>query len=500
MRYYLFTSKSKVSEIEEYPAVVLRRDSWDDFGYKTTLELMYYPSQKEGGQAIGHAKIMHDGDAEGYTDFKEHQFNELSEHYCCLGQTSEYYKNIKRLNLECMLEDLNDCAVSDTIRGKFSSLVGFSTSLLRSSMAEKLLNEAKVIFSSQVTVPQKKEDDFSFKYNVQLLNSRESTEMSFNFAREEILPFRINVLVGKNACGKSQVLSNLALTLSGMGIENKGEITKHDHSSLFGDVHVISYSPFDTFKDLSQLNGGKVSKTNISSGLIPYKFYGIRKLVNIDGKQEVVLKSHKETKKELNKSYNEILKNNQLDFISEIFETCLGWKVVTGDPKKVIDNYDNFSSGQKILVKTITDFLSSVKKDDLVLIDEPETYLHPQGVSNFYHCIKKLLDYTKSYCIMATHSPIIIQETPSKFINIMTEVGTNIRVKKPNSETLGQGFSSIISEIFKIDFDDLSFFDTLEEFKKKGVTLDKLELILGNKLDFSAKSYFMSLNGPNNEE
>lgn len=53
MRYYLFTSKSKVSEIEEYPAVVLRRDSWDDFGYKTTLELMYYPSQKEGGQAIG---------------------------------------------------------------------------------------------------------------------------------------------------------------------------------------------------------------------------------------------------------------------------------------------------------------------------------------------------------------------------------------------------------------------------------------------------------------
>jgi predicted ATPase len=493
VRYYLFTSKSKVSEIKEYPAVVLRRDSWDDFGYKTTLELMYYSSQKEGGQNIGHVKIMHDSDSEGYTEFEDTQFNELSGNYCCLGQTTEYYKNIKNLNLECLLEDLNDCAVSDVIRDKFSNLIGFTTSLLRSSMAEKLLHEAKIIFSSQVTVPQKKEDDFSFKYKIQLPNSREITEMDFNFERQEILPFRINALVGKNACGKSQVLSNLALSLSGMGVENKGEITKFDPASLFGDVHVISYSPFDTFKDLSQLNGGKVSKANIHSGLIPYKFYGIRKLVNIDGVQAVILKSHEEIKKELNRNYNTILKNNQRDFIKDVFEACLGWKVVVGDPKKVIDNYDNFSSGQKIIIKMITDFLSSVKKDDLVLMDEPESYLHPQGVSNFYHCIKKLLTHTKSYCIMATHSPMIIQETPSKYINIMSEVGSNIRVKKPSSETLGQGLSSIISEVFKIDFDDLSFFDTFKEFKKNDVTLEKLELILGNKLDFSAKSYFMSL-------
>jgi predicted ATPase len=500
VRYYLFTSKSKVSEILEYPAVVLRRDSWDDFGYRTTLELMYYASQKEGGQIIGHVKILHDSDAEGYTEFEEHQFNELSEKYCCLGQTSEYYKNIKRFNLECLLEDLKDCAVSDIIRDKFSNLIGFSTSLLRSSMAEKLLNEAKVIFSSEVTVPPRNEDDFSFKYKIQLPNSREPTEMDFNFERQEILPFRINVLVGKNACGKSQVLSNLAVTLSGMGVENKGEITKFDKSSLFGDVHVISYSPFDTFKDLSQLNGGKVSKSNISSGFIPYKFYGIRQLVNIDGIQEVLLKSHREIKKELYRSYNVILKNNERDFVKDLFEACLGRKVVVGDPKKVIDNYDNFSSGQKILIKMITDFLSSVKKDDLVLIDEPETYLHPQGVSNFYHCIKKLLTYTKSYSIMATHSPIIIQETPSMFINIMSEVGSNIRVKKPSAETLGQGLSSIISDVFKVDFDDLSFFDTLKEFKKNDVTLVELENILGNQLDFSAKSYFMSLYGEKDEE
>ncbi|MEZ8097197.1 AAA family ATPase [Photobacterium swingsii] len=495
MKYYLFTSKSKVSDIDEFPAVVLRRDSWDDFGYKTTIELTYYPSEGEGSTVLGHTKILHKNDEAGYTQFEDVKFNELSDNYCSLGQSSEYYKNIKNLELECLLEDLKDCAVSDIIRDDFISLEGFGSSLLRSSRAEKLLYEAKVIFSSLITVPRKIEDDFSFDYKIQLPNSREITKVNFNFERQDILPYRINVLVGKNASGKSQILSSLALTLSGMGVKNRGEIVKSDERYLFGDVHVISYSPFDTFKDLSQLNGGKVSKSNINSGLLPYNFYGVRKLTTIDGVQEVILKSHKETKKELSKSYNLILKKNRRDFLTEMLEVCLGWDVTVGDPKKVIDNYDNFSSGQKVLVKMVTDFLSSVDKDDLVLIDEPEIYLHPQGVSNFYHCIKKLLKYTQAYCIMATHSPIIIQETPSKYINILSKVGSNIVLKKPSTETLGQGLGSIINEVFKVDFDDLSFFDTLQDFRDQDVTLTKLEDILGNKLDFSAKSYFLSLSG-----
>jgi predicted ATP-dependent endonuclease of OLD family len=148
----------------------------------------------------------------------------------------------------------------------------------------------------------------------------------------------------------------------------------------------------------------------------------------------------------------------------------------------------------------ITDYLSSVNKDDLVLIDEPESYLHPQGISNFYHCIRKLTTYTKSYCIIATHSPIIIQETPSKYINILTEVGSQIKVKKPQTETLGQGISTIINEVFKLDYNDLNFFNTLQAFKNKGASLEELEQTLGNKLDFSAKTYFISIKEQNDEK
>ena len=500
VRYYLFTAKSKVSEISTYPAIVMRRDSWDDFGYKTTLELTYHPSEGEPGKSLGHVKILNKRDDSGYTQFESQEFDNLGENYCSLGQSSNYYINIKKLGLYNVLEDIRDCAISDIIRDEFINLEGFSSSLLRSSRAEKLLYEAKVIFSSQVTVPENLNDDFSFNYKIQLPNSREITSIDFNLSKHDILPYRINIIVGKNASGKSQMLSSLALNLSGMALDSEGEVSRNNNKFLFGDVHVISYSPFDTFKDLSELNGGKVSKNNINSGLLPYNFYGIRKLVTIDGKQEVLLKSHTETKKELTKSYNETLNRNRRDFLVEMLEICLGWNVITGNSKHTLDNYDSFSSGQKILFKMITDFLSSVEKDDLVLIDEPETYLHPQGVSNFYHCLNKMLSYTQSYCILATHSPILIQETPSKYINIISSVGSNVRVKKPSSETLGQGLNTIINEVFKVDFDDLSFFDTLQNFYNKGVSLQDLEQILGNSLDFSAKSYYMSLSGIGHEE
>lgn len=500
MKYYLFTSKSKVSDIREFPAIVLRRDSWDDFGYKTTLDLTFYPSDKENGRNLGHIKIIHSNDNTGYTHFEQEVFDGLNDEYCSLGQSLEYYQSLKELNLEFVLKDLKDCATSDTVLDSFSNLDGFRSSLLRSSRSEKILHEAKIIFSSQVTVPNNIDENNSFTYKIKLPNSSGITTILFDFVRQEILPYRINVLVGKNACGKSQLLSNLALTMSGMGIENKGEIVKPNNGYLFGDIHVISYSPFDTFKELSQLNGGKVSKNNITSGFLPYNFYGIRKIIDINGKQEVILKSHTEIKKELNKSYKNILLRNNRHCLEELFEMCLGRSLAITDPKKIIENYDYFSSGQKIIIKMITDYLSSVNKDDLVLIDEPESYLHPQGISNFYHCIRKLTSYTKSYCIIATHSPIIIQETPSKYINILTEVGSQIKVKKPQSETLGQGISTIINEVFKLDYNDLNFFNTLQAFKNKGASLEELEQTLGNKLDFSAKTYFISIKEQNDEK
>ncbi|MEZ9441456.1 AAA family ATPase, partial [Vibrio atlanticus] len=190
-----------------------------------------------------------------------------------------------------------------------------------------------------------------------------------------------------------------------------------------------------------------------------------------------------------------ILNRNFLEVYTKSLRLCLGRKCKFTSPVEVIKNYEHYSSGQKILIKMVTDFLSSVDIDDIVLIDEPETYLHPQGVSNFYHCILEMLEHTKSYCILATHSPIIIQETPSKYIQILSYKYDKTQVSKPRVETLGQGISTITNDVFKVEIEDLNFFDTLNKFSKLNLSLDELEAELGNKLDFKAKTYYLSILG-----
>ncbi|MEZ9441358.1 hypothetical protein, partial [Vibrio atlanticus] len=300
MYFYVFKSKSSLRDIDDYPAIVIKRDSWDDYSYKTTVELSYYSEKGEAGVTLGHTKITDDSGEYGYTDFGSDKFTELNENYCSLGQNIDFYKKIRSLGLRNILEKINDCSLSDAIRGKFSTIESYNVSLIRSNVAEKMLIEAKLLFSPQILKANDENKNFSFNYTTFLPNADEPIELKFNFKKHKILPYRINVVVGQNGTGKSQILSSLALDLSGMSRKRStGEIGKADDESIFGNVNVISYSPFDSFKDISELNDGKVTKNNIKSGFLPYTFFGIRKIVNIKNQNEILLKSHEEIKSEL---------------------------------------------------------------------------------------------------------------------------------------------------------------------------------------------------------
>lgn len=56
--------------------------------------------------------------------------------------------------------------------------------------------------------------------------------------------------------------------------------------------------------------------------------------------------------------------------------------------------------------------------NSLLLFDEPETHLHPNMIFKLVKSLYKILETEESYAIIATHSPIIIQQVPSKNILI----------------------------------------------------------------------------------
>ena len=105
-------------------------DHWDDYGVESRFELFYYES-KEGYTHIGPLKIINvkqeytDSEHQKYRvrDLMEDSFYSLGENdFCSIGQTQEYYDNLKQnfpKKYLSILWVLKDCAIFSFIEDNF---------------------------------------------------------------------------------------------------------------------------------------------------------------------------------------------------------------------------------------------------------------------------------------------------------------------------------------------------------------------------------------------
>ncbi|GEM_PF-4266523 len=77
---------------------------------------------------------------------------------------------------------------------------------------------------------------------------------------------------------------------------------------------------------------------------------------------------------------------------------------------RVLKIFNLLSSGHKIVLLTLTRLVEKVEERTLVLIDEPEGHLHPPLLSAMTRAISRLLVQRNGVAIIATHSPVILQE------------------------------------------------------------------------------------------
>ena len=106
------------------------------------------------------------------------------------------------------------------------------------------------------------------------------------------------------------------------------------------------------------------------------------------------------------------------------------------------------SSGQTILLYIITEIFANIRYDSLIIYDEPETHLHPNAISQLINTIYDLVNKFQSYCIIATHSPLIVQEILSKNVYVVEKQGKIASVRKIGKETFGENLTVLTEEIF----------------------------------------------------
>ncbi|MEK6495312.1 ATP-dependent nuclease [Myroides odoratimimus] len=414
------------------------------------------------------------------------EFEELSDEFCSLGQSIDFYKNLKKKfsNEDFfyqVLQNLNDIAFLPVIKEKFENNYTFKRSLIRTSEAEKAYYQARYIIEG-ISI----ENAFKFSYKCKLANTEGEHKVSFNFGdmfENSDFPSRLIAIIGKNGTGKTQFLAQLALDLSGQTRKVIAEDTFKPSRPLFSKVIAVSYSIFDKFsrpkKDkafsykycgLKSENGGLLSSIKVTEN---YK-ESVEGILSLDRDRNWTRVMREILGEDLAKHYyTEIFENKNFAFVS--------------DPSVRL-----LSSGQSFLMYVITEILANIRENSLLLFDEPEMHLHPNAVSSFIRMLDVLLNQFDSYAIVATHSPIILQEIPSRYVKVFDRVENLPYVRSLAMESFGENLDELTEEIFQVKDNKGTYKEVFQKLSENLEYEEVLELF-DNKLSLNAKTYLYNL-------
>lgn len=462
----------KLDYTTKYPIIIYRKSNWDDYGYSTTFnfDLYYSPNLK---LEIGSIKIGNniDGNINLPKDFKI-----LDDNYFSLGSNIEYYERLREIFPDIfpdILKALRDVANDKTILDKYFDLDIFQKSFLRSSESEYILSNFSQIF----TVPIKNISyEFSFKCRVG--SAYNDHQVNFLIEDSKSTSSRFYCIVGKNATGKTKYLSHLANKLADNN--DVGEFIPARPN--FIKIIAASFSYFDKFRLPEKRD------TN-------YDFIGIKDekgVVNQELNSSRIWLSYKNIAKDSLKSklwyecLQSSLETDYLNFTLSELRNVSQRKVFIALTENI------FSSGQNIVFQFITRFIECIEENSILIFDEPETHLHPNITGRLIRTIDFILKQYKSYCIIATHSPIVVQEIQSKYIRIFDRIENSPVIYAPVIECFGENLSEISNTIFKVDEEKELYKTQLDELIKQNKSFSEINNLFEHGLSLNARIYLLS--------
>lgn len=505
----------KCAKPDEHPHVILTQDNWDDYGYKSTFNAELHLTDET--LDLGVVKILHADQVSGYTPMPDEPFESLGRDYYSLGGDLSYYEKLFKCGpriYRAYLKALGDVAYSDVVRARFEDKEGYRVSLLRLSGAERTITDAGRLLArhASVPVPKRRGAGFMVKFKTQVAPDANPFLLEFDFRRKGRLPNRINVVIGYNGTGKTRLLSNLAIAASGYGYARKEDLLAKTAGRFVGNpppfktVVVVSYSAFDTFVIPGQ-NEIEKARLRDEGAIFGYVYCGLRERTDDaeeGAAEQYRLRTPQEIEAEFLASLSRVRDAKRLDALVAVLRPLLqdasfqriGLTQVYADQSnsQLAELFRTLSSGHKVVLKIVIDLAAHMDdtQPTLVLIDEPETHLHPPLLAALLKSVRACLDHFDGYAVVATHSPVVLQETPSRYVHVLKRMGCDSRVAPASIETFGENIGVITQDVFNLDDGSTDWHDTLRSLAKI-LSLDKIEELFGHRLGFGARSYVVSL-------
>jgi predicted ATPase len=506
---FLVTQYRKSHSETPKNTIVLAADNWDDYSYKTTFSATYYSSLGESTH-LGNLKIGCIGQPKGWTsELIPSAFANLAEDWFSLGQDVDYYKNL----IECfgqseqleVLKALRDVAADSQVFERAESEVVFSTSILRSVSISAITGQFRRVISGNAPLT-----EFHFSYRDSGSSTSPELRLDFKVAPESTPPTNIHVLIGRNGVGKTTLLNNIVRTILHMPTQPGHAVAIHDldnwvngnaiENDYFSSLVSVSFSAFDPFNP-------PPDQPDRSRG-IAYFYVGMK--TSRAGQPHTTNAAHKspaELAEDFVASLTFCLKEpsrkqrwaravTKLQSDENFADLNLCTILELEDEqaiRKARELMGELSSGHAIVLLTITKLVQTVEEKTLVLLDEPESHLHPPLLSAFIRALEDLLFSRNGVAIVATHSPVVVQEVPKSCVWIINRVRTAGRVDRPTRETFGENVGILTREVFGLEVSKSGFHNLLERHVSEGKTFEEITAEFGDQLGMEARAVLMAL-------
>lgn len=470
--------------------VVPSSDGWNDFGHHTRVDYrIRMRSESEPTKASGFIGFINpDADRNGkdllqllvstqgestVTATTDHRF------FTMLPDMESYRRLVQALDADdatSALTALNDLVALNEFESTAPILdlatqsQVFSLSFMRSSDSYFAYKNAgpllRGLSSEQTGVLSP-----ALAIRFQLPGRQNEHDLRFSFNHAADLPKRIAVVIGKNGVGKSQTLGRIARA----ALDGTEALTDGTDGGRPLINRLLAFAPTNEAESVFPTDKRKRPR-------IWYQRYSMnrsRRSRRNDYLSDLIVQVARSTQMVASKSRWEIF-TEALSAITKADELHLPTRSTSsayvplanlpqGAEQRVLERFASIdvkreptrvvagegyplSSGEISFLKFAAQVSLHIENGSLLLLDEPETHLHPNFISRFVSLLDGLLEATGSAAIIATHSAYFVREVFREQVTVLSVDSDNmVRAQRPKLRTFGADVGAISYFVFGED-------------------------------------------------
>ena len=327
-----------------------------------------------------------------------------------------------------------------------------------------------------------------------------SHQLDFKYQPDSIIPKRIGVIIGKNGVGKSESLK--AFCRGALQHKDKGlSLTDSDGKRPMINRLIAITSPGEasnTFpserRATQKLYYRRLNLSSKGNSLGQCLLQLARGEERIGGltRKEIFSKMLREAGLDTEHICVQLKSKHYLGLSHFVYgggeqDKLTWWANVdpNAEPKTSRNGeYFSLSSGQLTFFRFALLCCLYIENGSFVLLDEPETHMHPNMIATFIGLLDHLLKLTGSQALIATHSTYIVREVPTEQVLVLSVEEDEVQTNRPRLPTFGATVDSISQFVFNEDT-ETRLTEKLYN-RLKGENFADYEYELSNELSLSA--------------